>query len=493
VSVLDCEFDQVGGNAIFVNNYNRRVRIAGCHIHDTGASGVCFVGDPKAVRDPLFEYNEVNDLSEIDRTPGPKTDNYPADSIVENCLIHGIGRVERQPAGVELSMAQGITVRDLSIYDCARAGINVSEGTWGGHLIEGCDVFDTVLETHDHGSFNSWGRDRYWRKDVKSSQLAVDKEPELPFLDAVKTSVIRNSRWRCDHGWDIDLDDGSSNYDIYNNLLLAGGLKLREGFRRHAWNNILVNSGLRPHVWFEGSRDQVYANILMSQHRPTRIKRPNADGARVDRNLFFVENEAAVKAISEPLGWDGDSIFGDPQFVDPASGDFRVKEGSPALDIGFKNFLMDAFGVKKPSLRKIALTPQLPVVRTVSATAKQHASPAKPARVSSSVRPVWLGASLQPLEGEDFSAYGVGKEDGGVVLIEVPQDSEAARRGLMEGDLVQQVNGQAVRTADELVQACVRAGNKPLKLKIVRNQTAMEIVIAQHAWVQLETAPAQTK
>jgi S1-C subfamily serine protease len=109
------------------------------------------------------------------------------------------------------------------------------------------------------------------------------------------------------------------------------------------------------------------------------------------------------------------------------------------------------------------------------------------------VRPVWLGASLQPLEGEDFSAYGVGKEDGGVVLIEVPQDSEAARRGLMEGDLVQQVNGQAVRTADELVQACVRAGNKPLKLKVVRNQQTMQLVIAQHAWVQLETAPAQTK
>jgi hypothetical protein len=494
VSVLDCEFDQVGGNAVFVNNYNRRVRIAGCHIHDTGASGVCFVGDPKAVRDPLFEYNEVNDLSKIDRTPGPKTDNYPADSTVEDCLIHGIGRVERQPAGVEISMAQSITVRDVSIYDCARAGINVSEGTWGGHLIEGCDVFDTVLETHDHGSFNSWGRDRYWCKNVKTSQQAVNKEPELPFLDAVKTSVIRNSRWRCDHGWDIDLDDGSSNYDIYNNLLLGGrGLKLREGFRRHAWNNITVNGGVFPSVWFERGGDQVYANILMFQHRLARMTRANADGARVDRNLFFVENEAAVKAISEPMGWDGNSIFGDPQFVDPTRGDFRVKDGSPALDIGFKNFPMDAFGVKKPSLRKIARTPQLPVVRTVSATAKQHASPAKPARVSSSVRPVWLGASLQALEGEDFSAYGVGKEDGGVVLIEVPQDSEASRRGLMEVDLVQQVNGQAVRTADELVQACVRAGNKPLKLKVVRNQQTMKLVIAQHAWVQLETAPAQTK
>ena len=350
VSILDCEFDQVGGNAVFVNNYNRRTLVKGCHIHDAGASGVCFVGDPKAVRNPLFEYNETQHLSEIDLTPGPKTDNYPADSTVEDCLIHGIGSVEKQPAAVQISMAQGITVRDVSIYDCARSGINVSEGTWGGHLIEGCDVFDTVLETHDHGSFNSWGRDRFWHiKGASAKQVA-----ELSLLDAVETSVIRNSRWRCDHGWDIDLDDGSSNYDIYNNLLLAKGLKLREGFRRHAWNNVIVNNGLHPHVWYVGNKDEVSGNILMSRHRPARMKRPNADSARVDENLFFVADASTVKAVSDKLGWDEKSIFGDPQFIDPASGDFRVKEGSPAFDIGFKNFPMDQFGVKKPALKKIA-------------------------------------------------------------------------------------------------------------------------------------------
>ena len=66
VSILDCEFDQVGGNAVFVNNYNRRVLVKGCHIHDTGASGVCFVGDSDAVRNPLFEYGQKNDLATID-------------------------------------------------------------------------------------------------------------------------------------------------------------------------------------------------------------------------------------------------------------------------------------------------------------------------------------------------------------------------------------------------------------------------------------------
>jgi len=472
VSILDCEFDQVGGNAVFVNNYNRRTLVKGCHIHDTGASGVCFVGDPKAVRNPLFEYNETQHLSEIDLTPGPKTDNYPADSTVEDCLIHGIGSVEKQPAGVQISMAQGITVRDVSIYDCARSGINVSEGTWGGHLIEGCDVFDTVLETHDHGSFNSWGRDRFWHiKGASAKQVA-----ELSLLDAVETSVIRNSRWRCDHGWDIDLDDGSSNYDIYNNLLLAKGLKLREGFRRHAWNNVIVNNGLHPHVWYVGNGDEVSGNILMSQHRPARMKRPNADSARVDQNLFFVADASTVKATSDKLGWDKNSIFGDPQFVHPASGDFRVKEGSPAFDIGFKNFPMDQFGVKKPALKKIARTPQLPTPVLAKAKAKRASNKAREA--TRPAKPlVWLGASLQALSGEAFSAYGVGKEEGGVVLTQVAKNSEAAQQGLKEGDVVQQVNGKAVRTSDALLQACARAGKKPLTLKIVRDQQAKKITV----------------
>ena len=472
VSILDCEFDQVGGNAVFVNNYNRRTLVKGCHIHDTGASGVCFVGDPKAVRNPLFEYNETQHLSEIDLTPGPKTDNYPADSTVEDCLIHSIGSVEKQPAGVQISMAQGITVRDVSIYDCARSGINVSEGTWGGHLIEGCDVFDTVLETHDHGSFNSWGRDRFWHiKEASAKQVA-----ELSLLDAVETSVIRNSRWRCDHGWDVDLDDGSSNYDIYNNLLLAKGLKLREGFRRHAWNNVIVNNGLHPHVWYVGNGDEVSGNILMSQHRPARMKRPNADSARVDQNLFFVADASTVKATSDKLGWDKNSIFGDPQFVHPASGDFRVKEGSPAFDIGFKNFPMDQFGVKKPALKKIARTPQLPTPVLAKAKAKRASNKAREA--TRPAKPlVWLGASLQALSGEAFSAYGVGKEEGGVVLTQVAKNSEAAQQGLKEGDVVQQVNGKAVRTSDALLQACARAGKKPLTLKIVRDQQAKKITV----------------
>lgn len=476
VSILDSVFDQVGGNAVFVNNYNRRALIRGCHIHDAGASGVCFVGDPAAVRDPLFEYGQKNDIARIDRTPGPKTSNYPADSVVEDCLIHGIGRVERQPAGVQISMAHKIAVRDTSIYDCSRSGINISEGTWGGHLIERCDVFDTVLETHDHGSFNSWGRDRFWasnHREFAEAQIALD--PGLPFLDAIATIVIRDSRWRCDHGWDIDLDDGSSNYEIHNNLMLAGGLKFREGFRRKAYNNILINNGLHPHVWHENSESTFRHNIVMRPPAPVRQPEDWTEG--VDFNFF--PDEAALRA-SQRGGTDRSSLAGDPKFVDPAAGDFRVADDSPALKTGFRNFPMDQFGVKKPSLRAIAKTPEIPALNSSPVTGASAGG--------GSVGKSWLGAALHGLLGEEFSAFGVSKEDGGVQLLKVPEGSPAANAGFKSNDLVQSVNGRRTPDIQHLLAALVAAGSAPLELRVVRNQLPMVLKPKDLPYLAVESA-----
>ena len=155
----------LGGNAVFFSNYNRNSDISGSHITQIGASAICFVGDTNAVRSPSFNYHNFTPLDRMDREPGPKTNNYPSNCLVYNNLIHTIGLFEKQIAGVELSMSKSITVSHNSIYDVPRAGINVSEGTWGGHIIEYNDVFETVKETGDHGTFNSWGRDRFWHSD----------------------------------------------------------------------------------------------------------------------------------------------------------------------------------------------------------------------------------------------------------------------------------------------------------------------------------------
>jgi hypothetical protein len=469
-TVADCELDQLGGNAIFVNGYNRRIRIAGCDIHDTGASAVAFVGESKSVRNPLFNYSQRNAYADIDQTPGPKTDDYPADCLVEDCLIRHVGVVEKQATGVELSMAMGITIRHCSIYDASRAGINISEGTFGGHVIEFCDVFDTVKETGDHGSFNSWGRDRYWHlRDEKT--VPVDELAKLAMLDVVKPNIIRNSRWRCDKGWDVDLDDGSSNYEIYNNLFLRGGLKLREGFNRRVWNNIAVNNSLHPHVWFENSGDVVTNNIWMGAYRPAGMNIKKW-GQELDYNLFTTSDADRTKFADK--GCDANSLTGDAMFVDPAIGDYRAKDGSPALKLGFKNFPMDQFGVQKPQLKAISRTPELPVPGVRSVAEKKLKASAK------LVETTWQSAVVRDIGGEEYSAFGVSKESGGVHLKSVPADSPLAKAGLQTGDLIQGVNRRAVRSVPELLRAVRAAQGQPLKLKFVRDQVTKEATLTDY-------------
>ncbi|SHM73533.1 right-handed parallel beta-helix repeat-containing protein [Mucilaginibacter sp. OK098] len=354
--LVNCTLDNVGGNAVFFSKYNRNCAVSECQISDAGASAVCFVGDPGAVRSPSFEYNEFVPLSKMDRTPGPKTNNYPKDCSVYDNLMFNIGLVEKQSGGVELSMCQNITVSHNTIYDVPRAGINVSEGTWGGHVIEYNDVFNTVKETGDHGAFNSWGRDRYWHPDKKRLDSIVAAYPDWTLLDVVRPIILRNNRFRCDHGWDIDLDDGSSNYIIYNNLCLNGGIKLREGVNRVVENNIMINNTFHPHVWFKNSNDIFRHNIVGAGYLPIGI---SVWGKEVDYNVF---PDSASLSEAQARGTDIHSVSVPQVFENPAKGDFRLKANDDAFSVGFKNIAMDRFGVVSPRLKAIAKQVDFPLV-----------------------------------------------------------------------------------------------------------------------------------
>jgi len=469
-SVSDCEFDQVGGNTILVNNYNRRIAIRGCYIHHSGASGVVFVGDPATVRSPIFRYGK-QDFSKIDRTPGPKGNNYPEDCVVENCLITLTGRDEKQTAPVHISMSHKIRVNHCSIYDVPRAGININEGTFGGHIIENCDIFNTVLETGDHGSFNSWGRDRFWTPDVKETCREVEKDSTLPLLDMLAPNIIRNTRWRCDHGWDIDLDDGSTNYLIYNNLLLNHGLKLREGYKRIVTNNIMINNGLHPHVWYINSGDVFKNNIVFRAYQPAimnaAIPADGHWGKELDYN-FYVAQPSVMNRFSKN-GCDANSLNGDPLFVDAQNGNFQVRESSPALKTGFRNFPMDQFGVTKTALRAIAKTPQIPVVNTNI----------KPEVVVKKVpTATWFGIVLKEPSGDEMSAFGMAFDAGGVLLTSVSEDSDAARLGFRTGDLIQGINGTKIyKTADLIAYLTQNQGKSKHTFTFIRNQGRTELVV----------------
>ncbi len=424
-----CAFRDIGSNGVFVDGNCSDIVISRSHFTEIGASGVCFVGRPSSVRSPLFEYNQTQSAAEMDKTPGPKSDEYPKNCLVEDCLIEYVGTTEKQATGVEISMSYGITVRNCTICHTSRAGINISEGTFGGHRIEGCDVFDTVRETGDHGSFNSWGRDRFWHL----NDTGDDECGQYAGLDMLAPNVITRSRFRCDRGWDIDLDDGSSNYIITENLCLNGGLKLREGFRRVARNNITVNNAVHCHVWYPNSDDLVENNIMFCPY-PAPIQMPEVWGC-VDKNILHTPGQTVpvpAEVLGKITGQDQHSVCLDCDFTAPERSDYRPR--NPVL-VGYEDFPAE-FGVRYEPLKVIADTPVLP-----------HAVKNEVSNERERARTIG-GVILRNIENDgEMTVYGTHGHAGAVVLA---IDGAAERRGLRVGDVIIEYDRREIASVDDI-------------------------------------------
>lgn len=375
-SVEDCSFEFLGGNGVFMSAYNRNNQVKSCRFVHTGESAVCFVGSPSAVRFyQTWDDKEIlgKDWAEMrkgmDLEAGPKTPDYPKNCVVENCIMHDFGDVGKQVAGVYISMSHKIRCSHNTVYNCPRAGICINDGTWGGHIIEYCDIWETVRETGEHGPFNSWGRERQWRGSRGKDDEFIK---ELTKLDAIDNVIVRNNRianYRKSisaGNWTIDLDDGSSYFEIYNNLNLGSTIKLRDGMARKVFNNITVSAvPLGWHVWPKESQDEIYQNIFVISGavpgkgestrnfiRPVALPTETKWSTHYDKNLYWNINYPDDFLMTEKLnmeqwkqeGYDQNSEVANPLFVDPVHGNYQVQPNSPALKLGFKNFPMDEFG-----------------------------------------------------------------------------------------------------------------------------------------------------
>src|SRR5271157_132607 len=371
IRVQDCFFDHVGGNAIFLNAYNRWNHFSGNTIIGSGDSAFCLVGDDS-------------------RTMGTNC-QFPADNEIFNNHITRIGYYVKQVAGIFGSIHARTIVAHNYIHHVPRAAICLNDCWFGGHVIEFNKSHDTVQETSDHGGFNSWGRTRYWC--LCQSHLDASHGPGRCEEDIGETIIIRNNYLRDFHGFGIDLDDGSSFEDVYNNLCIGCAIKLREGTGRRIHNNIIINpaQNFGFHQGLEKNSDRIWNNIIVKNGDcqpgiltiPESFRKvslnPSMEGvqdwncayellaaprnspfaAECNKNLFWMESGKFCAIYSmrdkprkeieldewQELGFDTEFVIGDPLFNDAEHGDYRVQPGSPALKLGFENFPMDHFGL----------------------------------------------------------------------------------------------------------------------------------------------------
>ena len=459
ITVSDSTFDRVGGNAVFISGYNRNHLITNNEFLENGATCVNVVGSTNALRHINTWDDFITDAADITGT-GPLTDEYPKDITISYNHMQDNGRFEKQTCGVNISMAEGITVSHNTIHGSPRAGLNICDGTWGGHILEYNDVFDCVKETSDHGPFNAWGRDRFYSIGgyVHDGSAGLAKHP-YALYDAWKTTIIRNNRFQYDEptSYGVDLDDGSSNYEIYNNLLLNAQLKLREGFDRTVYNNIQINMRSAFQLWYDQCRDVFTNNIVVadSPYNTGFISSSRADDleAVLDRNLFYNFGETVSVGDSgwAVAGWDVNSVVADPLFLNPAFNNYTLASNSPALALGFINIPMDQFG--KPG------APEPDPVDFASVT-----SPL------SDAEPLMGGTIASVYDMGVQSALGA-PDMNGVFFETLEGYSYAAGQGFELHDLIRSVNGTDITTKQSfwLIYNAIEPGSV-VSIELLRNQ-----------------------
>lgn len=471
ITITKSTFEDLGGNGIFMDGYNERNHVTFSRFDSSGATDVQVVGSPTAVRDYAGNYFTTPRITDLGS--GPKTKDYPRDILIEGNVMRNNGRHEKQTSSVNISMALDVTVRGNSLSDSPRACLNFSDNTWGGHLIQDNDIFDCVRETGDNGSINSWGRSRFWRTGASSNrfaslaqdvtfqgntggELTTDQARALMHLDVVKPITINHNRFWHDGDWAIDLDDGSSNFVITNNVLLRGGVKLRDGFERTMHNNLILDGSTFEQVSYMPGGDVIERNVTLGSRPYDNVLNDPARAAyTIGKNLFWnagspidirpsgtgVEKLSVDgRTINTNTSWyragmDRDSAVGDPRFTNPdptGTYDFTLAEDSPALALGFRNIPMTGFGAPGGALPPEAVLP----------TGDDEPDPIELTRKK--VVEKLMGADVTNITTEaEQSSYAI-DDFKGLKFATVPVGSYAAEAGLLSGDLVRTINGEEV-------------------------------------------------
>lgn len=300
VTLSNLKMKNIGGNAIFINGNSSNCNIENCTFTDSGASGIIFAGRENSCRDYSTWKNHKTTITDV--TAGPANDNYVKNCTVKNCYFYNLGLYEKQTAAVCITIASGITVSHCTAHRLPRAAINISDGTFGGHRIEYNELFDCVRETCDHGPFNSWGRDRFWSlKKFNTTGKYGEIKKKYALLDAIAPNRIFNNRLYATKGFGIDLDDGSSNYVIENNVCIGVGIKIREGFNRTVRNNAFFHSALDVHCAFRNCDDIAENNSFISSKHCLNPILMNKGNNFSMRNNFYIDSKPPQKFEKSPI------------------------------------------------------------------------------------------------------------------------------------------------------------------------------------------------
>jgi len=332
IRIEDCKFSHLAGYAIDLGRGAKHFTIVGNEMVDLGGGGIR-IGETSIPKTPADECHTHT-----------VTDNH----------IHQLGRVYAPGVGVFIMQSGTNRIAHNHIHDLYYTAISVG-WTWG-YRESPCR--ENVIEfNHLH----------HIGQNLLSDMGAVYT------LGPQKGTVVRNNLIHdvsafTYGGWGLYTDEGSSEIVLENNVVYRcknAGFHQHYGKENTVRNNIfalnvenqIMRTRPEPHISFFFTNNIVYfdsGNLLGSNW--------SNDNYRMDLNIYFdtrhEDHPERVKFADvtfeewKKRGHDVNSVIADPQFVGTEQDNFRLKDESPALKLGFKQIDLSKVGVRPRAERR---------------------------------------------------------------------------------------------------------------------------------------------
>ena len=373
--VQRCRFDQVGGDAIRLHGYNAYHHIVRNDFVGAGAQAICLADLDFWPYDfkPVWRGNEERFRSMSSRLP------WAIGNVISDNHIHHCGLIDNFGAAIHFHgmNCQDNVISHNLIHHQPHHAIYCSMG-FGRNFIEYNDLHTLCLVMADAGGVyhNRWcileDDEVLGRNSVVRYNRIRDVIGVAPYGHEVEDPASTPSHERIEKPhftWGIYYDNSPRRAQVYGNLTINnvwGGIFLGGGYAEPAdcvvENNIMVESNVYQFDagMSDGARGNRWVRNIVFYKNPSAalLRLGNAIGiAECDFNVYFPASGQPLKLVGVPgeswekwleMGFDANSVVGDPMFVDADSGDYRLRPESPALKLGFKQIPFEKIGPRQP-------------------------------------------------------------------------------------------------------------------------------------------------
>ena len=357
----ECEIVSVGNYGLEIATGCSENRVLRCDIHDLGGGGL-LIGPKIRPRSPKEGYKPGEDVPLVLKCPTDATSR----NEIADCRIYDGGRYFHCAVGIWIGQSPDNHVHHNEIFDFYYSGISCG-WTWG---------YGTALAVGNRFEYNHIhhiGQRRDGDGRVLSDMGGIYTLGEHTGT-VIRYNVFHDVYAGKYGGWAIYFDEGTRNILAENNLVY----RCRHScFDQHYGKDNIVRNNIFAFgdtsvvclARAEEHTSFILTNNIFLSHGPPMYAggyahKVNTPGVfKADHNLVWSTNSTVLGAqdrfpsrLYEPnepvlsweqwqaLGYDRHSIIADPNFKDPANGDFRLSEDSPAKRIGFKPFALDQAG-----------------------------------------------------------------------------------------------------------------------------------------------------